>query len=116
MDFVLANLRLKDLVAIVRQNEAFYRDFVRFLESAGYHTLDAFIQESDDARAVKVIEAYLEHAGKAKLYDGIGRPYKDDKAKWYFLAWLLRDAPAQRLGPLLKTVKGRTLAARKATL
>ena len=116
MEFVLANLRLKELVDIVNQNEEFYHDFVRFLAFSGYPTLHAFVRESDDAVATKTIESYLKHRVEAKLYDGIGRAYADDIAKWYLLAWILRDAPAQRLGPLLKTVQGATLAARRATL
>ena len=53
---------------------------------------------------------------RSKLYDGLGRPYSDTVAKWYFLAWVLRDAPAQRLGPLLRTIVGDTLDRRKASL
>lgn len=44
------------------------------------------------------------------------RPYSNSRAKWYFLAWLLRDAATQRLQPLLKTAPGDTLADRRAYL
>jgi len=116
MTFVLENLRLRDLVAIVRQNQAFYEEFVRFLSTHGYADVHAFVRERKDSEAVRVLEAYLTSNSTAKLYDGLGRPYSDTVAKWYFLAWVLRDAPAQRLGPLLRSVEGTTLDRKKATL
>jgi len=116
MTFVLENLRLRDLVAIVRQNQAFYEEFVRFLSTHGYADVHAFVRERKDSEAVRVLEAYLTSQSTAKLYDGLGRPYSDTVAKWYFLAWVLRDAPAQRLGPLLRSVEGATLDRKKATL
>ena len=51
-----------------------------------------------------------------KLYDGLLRPYSNSKAKWYFLAWLLRDAATQRLQPLLNSVPGQTMTERKTYL
>ena len=116
MTFVLENLRLRDLVAIVRQNQAFYEEFVRFLSTLGYADVHAFVRERKDSEAVRVLEAYLTSQSTAKLYDGLGRPYSDTVAKWYFLAWVLRDAPAQRLGPLLRSVEGATLDRKKASL
>jgi hypothetical protein len=114
--FVLENLRLRDLVAIVRQNQAFYEEFVRFLSTHGYADVHAFVGERKDSEAVRVLEAYLTSQSTAKLYDGLGRPYSDTVAKWYFLAWALRDAPAQRLGPLLRSVEGATRDRKKASL
>ena len=116
MDFVIDNLRLAELVAIVRQNEAFFDAFVEFLAQRGYSNIHAFINEPNDEKAVTVIAAYLAHTVNAHLYDGIGRPYASDLAKWYFLAWTMRDAPAQRLGPLLKNVKGASMSDRKSNL
>ncbi|MBI2193345.1 MAG: hypothetical protein HYU36_15330 [Planctomycetes bacterium] len=116
MTFVLENLRLRDLVAIVRQNQEFYEEFVRFLSAHGYPDVHAFVRERNDAEAVAVLEVYLTSQSTAKLYDGLGRPYSGTVAKWYFLAWVLRDAPAQRLGPLLRSVEGNTLDKKKATL
>lgn len=56
-------------------------------------------------------------APPAQLFDGLGRPYGDSKkARWYFLAWLFRDAPAQRLGPILSSVEGNTIDERRARL
>jgi len=116
MTFVIENLRLRDLVAIVHQNQSFHDEFVQFLSNHGYPDVHTFVKESNDAKAVRVLEAYLASQSEAKLLDGLGRPYTDTIAKWYFLAWILRDAPAQRLGPLLKSVDGKTLDKKKAAL
>ena len=106
MTFVLENLRLRDLVAIVRQNQAFYDEFVRFLAAQKYPDVHAFVQEKRDARAVQVLESYLTSQSTAKLLDGLGRPYSDTIAKWYFLAWILRDAPGSKTRPT-SPVRGR---------
>lgn len=44
MTFVLENLRLRDLVAIVRQNQAFHDEFVRFLATHRYRDVHAFVK------------------------------------------------------------------------
>lgn len=116
MDFVIRNLRLKELVAIVRENKRFYENFVVFLRGEGYNSVLDFIQEQSDERAAETITKYLARPSEAKLYDGLLRPYSNAKAKWYFLAWLLRDAATQRLQPLLKSVPGETAVERKVYL
>ena len=116
MDFVLRNLRLKELVAIVRENKCFYEDFVVFLRGEGYNSVLDFIQEQSDERAAETITKYLARPSEARLYDGVLRPYSNAKARWYFLAWLLRDAATQRLQPLLKSVPGETVIERKTYL
>ncbi|HYN83241.1 MAG TPA: hypothetical protein VES88_17315 [Gemmatimonadaceae bacterium] len=86
------------------------------MKAEGYPDVHAFVRESSDTRAEAIIAKYLNSAGKAKLFDGLLRPYSDPKARWYFLAWMLRDAPAQRLGPLLSGLPGKSLTSRKAYL
>ena len=116
MDFVLHNLRLRELVAIVQENRSFYQDFVDFLAEDGYGSVLDFVQEASDDRAINTINRYFDRPGDVRLYDGLLRPYSNSRAKWYFLAWLLRDAATQRLQPLLKTAPGNTLADRRAYL
>lgn len=116
MDFVLQNLRLKELVAIVQENKRFYEDFVIFLRAEGYNSVLEFIQEPSDDKAAEIISKYLTRPSEVKLYDGLLRPYSNSKAKWFFLAWLLRDAATQRLQPLLKSVPGKTIIERKTYL
>lgn len=51
-------------------------------------------------------ECYLasEHQGLPILFDGIGRSYPHQKACYYFFSWAVRDAPKQRLEPLLQRI------------
>lgn len=114
--FVVDNLRLQELAAIVEQNKPFYGAFSNFLQRHGYADVAAFIHDEDSAKARSVIESYLANPAGATLHDGLGRPYTNGKAKWYFLAWILRDAPAQRLEPLLRSVNGTSLEEKKAVL
>jgi len=114
--YVLENLRLRELVAIVKQNQKFYEDFCVFLKERGYSNLHAFIKERSDEKAAKVLNDYLARQSDVQLLDGLGRPYKDSIARWYFMAWILRDAPAQRLQPLLSSVEGKTLDERRVNL
>lgn len=113
---MLENLRLRELIAIVKTNKAFYDEFVKHLTEKGYSSVAEFITELDDKKATSVITSYLQRPTAATLYDGIGRPYVTSKARWYFLAWLLRDAPVQRLEPLLNDIPGHSPEQRKAHL
>jgi len=114
--FIIENLRLRELVSIVNANRAFFEEFEGFLTGDGYADVRAFVFEPDDSKAIATIERYLQHVGGAVLYDGLARPYERGKAKFYFLAWLFRDAPAQRLGPLIEKGGGRSLVNRRAKL
>jgi len=116
MDIVLHNLRLQELVVIVQENKEFYEDFVNFLQEEDYPSVLDFMQESSDQRAAEAIGRYLNRHSEVKLYDGLLRPYSNSKAKWFFLAWLMRDAATQRLQPLLKSVPGDTGTERKTYL
>jgi len=113
---VLDNLRLRELIEIVKTNRAFYDEFAQYLTIHGYPSIAAFIAEKDNKHASDVILSYLQQPEKAVLYDGIGRPYANSKARWYFLAWILRDAPVQRLEPLLGGLPGETVGERRAYL
>jgi len=115
-DFVVDNLRLQELSIIVEKNKPFYDAFLVFLGRFGYSDLASFIHEENSDVAREVIEEYLKNPSGSILYDGLGRPYTNGKAKWYFLAWVLRDAPAQRLEPLLRTISGSSLNEKKVEL
>ncbi len=39
------------------------------------------------------------------LFDGVGRSYPHQTACYYFFSWVVRDAPRQRLEPLLQRIK-----------
>ena len=116
MDLVLHNLRLRELVTIVQENQRFYQDFVDFLGQEGYSSVLDFIQEPSDEQAANTISRYLNRHSEVRLYDGLLRPYSNSRAKWFFLSWLLRDAATQRLQPLLNAVPGNTAIERRTYL
>lgn len=113
---MIENVRLRELIEIVDGNKRFFDDFLRFLAARGYATIHAFVNDADSDRAVSTLREYLTTPTNERLFDGLGRPYDAGKAKWYFLAWLFRDAPAQRLGPLLRRVPGKSVLDRQAIL
>ncbi len=76
MAFIIENLRLQELVAIVKQNQKFYEDFCCFLNEQGYADVHAFVKERSGAKAKRVICGYLERQSGAQLLDGLARPYK----------------------------------------
>ncbi len=116
LDFVIENIRLRELVAIVNTNRAFFDDFRKFLQDRRYAVILDFIGEASDDKGREVIAEYLTYNSEAILYDGVGRPYANRKARWLFLSWLLRDAPAQRLDPLVRHMPGSNSVERKAFL
>src|SRR5271154_1337023 len=77
MAFVIENLRLRDLVAIIRQNQKFYEDFCVYLKQSGYQDLHSFICEQSDAKAIKAIQTYFDRQSQVQLLDGLARPYQD---------------------------------------
>jgi len=108
MTFAYENIRLNELAAIAELNKVVYEDFETFLQEQGFQNIYAFIMSENDEKTESTILIYLERPlpeGVA-LFDGIARPYVQDKAKWLFLGWLLRDAPEQRLKPMVSSLEG----------
>ena len=116
MDIVLENVRLKDLVAVARENKQFYEDFSEYVKNKGYDNVHDFVMEENGKKGYEVILDYLNRDNGMNLYNGVLDPYNPSKSKWFFLAWLLRDAPAQRLQPMLKHVPGDHYNERRAYL
>lgn len=116
MPFVVENLRLKELVAVANQNKPFFDDFVQQLGKLGYGSIHQFVMDPDEAKAVKTLIAYLGSPAVTNLYDGIARPYEANKAKWLFLGWVFRDAPEQRLRPIVASQPGANITAKRAYL
>jgi len=115
-DFVIDNLRLKELALIVQANHRYFLEFESFLAAEGYAGISEFVNDADNDRALRTISRYYAKPFNESLLDGIARPYESRKAKWYFMAWLFRDAPAQRLGPLLNSVDGNTPTEKQVNL
>lgn len=104
--FVIENLRLKELILVVNKNKPFFDEFVGFLKGHGYTSIFQFLNESDRDRRESIIRNFFQTSFDNVLYDGIARPYPESKSKWFFITWLLRDAPQQRLQPMMSSFKG----------
>ena len=118
MSFIVENLRLKELAIVAEQNRPAFDDLCSFLSTAGYESLHAFVTSSDGDRAEQVINTYLRRPlpEGIQVYDGIARPYAQDKAKWLLLGWVLRDAPEQRLRPMVSSMDGSSVIDRRAAI
>lgn len=114
---VVENLRLSELVLVANKNKNFFNYFLDFLKSEGMSTLQQFIR-SDEEVGYKIILKFLNHnfPDSVVLYDGVFSPYDQTKAKWFLLGWILRDAPTQRLQPIVNSMPGSNVLERKAHL
>lgn len=118
MSYVVDNLRLKELAIVAEQNRAAFEHFVDFLRAEGYASLHDFVIDKDEARAGAAILRYLMRPlpiGIA-LYDGIARAYTPEKGKWLLLGWIFRDAPEQRLRPIISSMSGSSTVQKQAAL
>jgi hypothetical protein len=116
MNKIPENIRLKDLAVITNSNKPFFDDFISFLKTEKYPSLYEFVIEQNSLKAKVVLQKYLARQlpENINLYDGAGRPYNSNKAKWLMLGWIFRDAPQQRLEGFLKTVPAQSSHERKA--
>lgn len=112
-DLVVENLRLRELVLVVTKNRPFFDEFRQFLSGYGYVTIKDFVSEESDEKLDQVLTAYFAHNFENVLFDGIARPYTAIKSKWFFITWLLRDAPQQRLQPIVSSLTEGTATQKK---
>jgi hypothetical protein len=114
---IIENIRLSELVRVANKNKEIFDYFLRFLSENGIPTLHHFIK-LDEESGFKLLNIFFETdlPNNTFLYDGVFSPYDQTKAKWFLIGWILRDAPAQRLQPILGTVEGKTLNQRKSNL
>lgn len=107
-DLVIENLRLKELILVVNKNKPFFDEFVSFLNNHGYRDIHSFVSEINESKVISVVNSYFDTPFTNLLFDGIARPYNESKSKWFFITWVLRDAPQQRLQPIVSSLKGTT--------
>ena len=112
------NLRIRELAMIADINRPFFEDFRRYIMDSGYDSVYEFISDPSDSAGFETILRYLNRdlPPSAILHDGIARPYPSGKAKWLFLGWLFRDAPEQRLRPMVASMTGENPNERRAAL
>lgn len=101
----IAHYRLVELTRLSDLAKPFY-DWIerKFKQEAGtFSTLNDIIMTSNRNDLRKMIRRCYEDSEPSKpfLFDGIGRTYPHRKACFYFFAWIIRDAPQQRLNPLI---------------
>lgn len=107
----ITHSRLVELTALADQAEAFYdwaeERFQETLERGD--PLSEILNSASQAeirKSLVVCYAASRVEGLPLLCDGVGRSYPHAKACYYFFSWLIRDAPQQRLAPLIaKMVK-----------
>lgn len=112
------NLRIRELAMIADINRPFFEDFGNYVAGRGYDSIYEFITDRSDSAGFETILSYLNRdlPPSVILHDGIARPYPSGKAKWLFLGWLFRDAPEQRLRPMVASMPGENPNERRAAL
>ncbi|WP_183406465.1 hypothetical protein [Limosilactobacillus reuteri] len=105
----IAHYRLIQLSDLADQEKPFYDWIERFAETL-FNTdksLDYILKNKSLSEITTLITNVMNDTSESRptLYDGIGRPYPYKKAIYYFFAWLIRDAPQQRLAPLVTRMR-----------
>lgn len=113
----ITHYRLVELSKLADQAKPFY-DWVEKeakKETGSHKSLNEILLRSEneillrsDKTALKkiMLKCYNEtNENRPLLFDGIGRVYPHAKACFYFFAWIIRDAPQQRLSPLISRMR-----------
>lgn len=105
----ITHRRLIELARMADQAKPFY-DWVertaRKITASG-KGLDEIMMSSNRLEIVSIIDACHRESEENRplLFDGIGRIYSHKKACFYFFSWMIRDAPQQRLTPLISRMR-----------
>ncbi|MEP0824100.1 MAG: hypothetical protein HRF40_01290 [Nitrososphaera sp.] len=104
----ITHVRLIDLTRLADQVRPFYEWIEQQFQMSTSRSLslNELLMESSADEIHRAIEYCYEAKGTDLpfLFDGAGRTYSHSKACYYFFSWLIRDAPQQRLGPLVQRV------------
>lgn len=105
----IAHYRLVELTKLADQAKPFYDWIERHAKmvTGSHKSFNDIILECSKSDLNNIIKAcYLDsNEDKPFLFDGIGRVYSHSKACFYFFAWIIRDAPQQRLSPLISRMQ-----------
>jgi hypothetical protein len=105
----IAHYRLIELSKLVDQAKPFYdwiEKHARRVTGSHKSLNEILFQCSRDDIASIINACYSDSTDeKPLLFDGIGRTYPHTKACFYFFAWMIRDAPQQRLSPLISRMQ-----------
>jgi len=101
----VSHYRLVELANLADQAKPFYCWVEKMAKQVSGHnkSLSEILFASNKLQIKKIIAScYLNELDeKPLLFDGVGRVYEHTKACFYFFAWIIRDAPTQRLSPLI---------------
>ena len=105
----ITHYRLVDLSKLADQAKPFYEWVEKTAKkiTGSHKQLNDILMSADRHQLKSIIyECYGESEDKRPfLFDGIGRVYPHAKACFYFFAWIIRDAPQQRLSPLISRMR-----------
>lgn len=105
----ITHYRLIELTKLADQAKPFYEWVEKTAKRiTGFpKELDEILMSANRDEIKSIIQAcYQESEDKRPfLFDGIGRVYPHTKACFYFFAWTIRDAPQQRLAPLISRMR-----------
>ncbi len=75
--------------------------------TGSHKELNEILMSANKTDIVSIINACYHEVEEKRplLFDGIGRVYPHAKACFYFFAWIIRDAPQQRLVPLIARMR-----------
>lgn len=105
----ISHYRLVELSKLADQIKPFY-DWVEKLAkrvTGSHKSLHEILMSCSKEQINEIITTcYFDNlTDKPLLFDGIGRVYFHSKACFYFFAWMIRDAPQQRLSPLIARMR-----------
>lgn len=105
----IAHYRLIELTKLADQAKPFYDWIEKHAKrvTGSHKLLSEIIFTCARSELHEIIQAcYFDQADvRPLLFDGIGRVYPHRKACFYFFAWMIRDAPQQRLSPLISRMQ-----------
>jgi len=105
----ITHARLVELTKLADKARPFY-DWIesRFREELSRsESLDELLRTANKNEILKAIQSCYSAENDRNipfLFDGIGRSYPHTKACYYMFSWLIRDAPQQRLSPLIQRI------------
>jgi len=105
----VSHSRLVELTKLADQAKPFYEwveNKVK-IHTGSHKDLNEILYDLSEREIKQSILACFNSSDESKpfLFDGIGRMYPHNKACFYFFAWIIRDAPQQRLAPLVSRMR-----------
>lgn len=105
----ISHARLVELTKLADQAKPFYEWIENKIKiyTGSHKDLHEILLELSEAELKGAMLACFNSPDESKpfLFDGIGRMYPHHKACFYFFAWIIRDAPQQRLAPLITRMR-----------